>query len=218
MNDPIKNHPALADYLDRADHVDVKTAQGPVDLRGFIAAMFGRKPAWATFLFRLRGWLARLFGLRHPEETAAAALRPEDVSFEPGRPAAFFTVAGGPGKRLVVGRSRRQAPGRLDRRGGRAARRPGQSVPCGYHRSLQSLDRAGLFQPDPAVPSSDRRSNGPVRGAGSGRRGSMMRTGFRPRPPMAGGYFSGMVSNMAAISSVGGANPNPLILLMKILI
>lgn len=95
MNDPIKNHPALADYLDRADHVDVKTAQGPVDLRGFIAAMFGRKPAWATFLFRLRGWLARLFGLRHPEETAAAALRPEDVSFEPGRPAAFFTVAGG---------------------------------------------------------------------------------------------------------------------------
>lgn len=95
MNDRIKNHPALAAYLDRADHVDVKTAQGPVDLRQFIAAMFGRKPAWVTFLFRLRGLLAALLGLEQPEVIADSVMRPEDVSFEPGRPAAFFTVTGG---------------------------------------------------------------------------------------------------------------------------
>jgi len=82
----------LAALLRGADYLDVKTAEGSVALRGFVAAMLSYRPGWMKTLFALRGGLAWLLRLRHARLGGRVALRPEDVSFTPGEPASFFVV------------------------------------------------------------------------------------------------------------------------------
>jgi hypothetical protein len=76
----------------RADHVDVVCARGDVTLREFVAAMFGRSPAWLRGLYRLRAGLAFCLGLRHQDEPRGQGMRPEDVPMTPGATLRFFTV------------------------------------------------------------------------------------------------------------------------------
>lgn len=75
-----------------ADHVDVKSVVGRGSLREFLARMLSYKPGWYRALFRLRGALARMLGLRHEDIGVYGALTPEGVSFTPGEAALFFTV------------------------------------------------------------------------------------------------------------------------------
>ncbi len=75
-----------------ADHVDVKTVEGPVDLRRFLSGMMDYKPAWYKALFKVRGVLAKGFGLWHEDLDARPDCAPEDVSFEPGGMLKFFRV------------------------------------------------------------------------------------------------------------------------------
>ena len=75
-----------------ADHVDVRRVCGRAGLRRFVAAMFGDRPAWLHWLYRLRGILARLLGLRHGTTAAPSVMRPGDVPMTPGGTLGFFTV------------------------------------------------------------------------------------------------------------------------------
>ncbi len=76
-----------------ADHVDVKTAQGRVGLRRFVAGMLSWSPGWMRLLFWLRGGLAKLLGLSHADLTEGPPLRPEDVPMHPGGNIKFLTVS-----------------------------------------------------------------------------------------------------------------------------
>lgn len=80
--------PAVAEV----DHVDVHRVCGRAGLRRFVAAMFGDRPAWLRGLYRLRGLLARLLGLRQAVPAAPGVMQPEDVPMTPGGKLGFFTV------------------------------------------------------------------------------------------------------------------------------
>lgn len=74
-----------------ADHVDLKTAESDADLRSFLAALFSYSPGWVRLLYRARGVLAALLGLKR-EPYAVRVVRPEDVPFAPGERLRFFVV------------------------------------------------------------------------------------------------------------------------------
>ncbi|WP_300156927.1 DUF2867 domain-containing protein [Solidesulfovibrio sp.] len=83
---------AVAGVVADADHVDVHRVRGQAGLRQFVAAMFGDRPTWLRALYRLRGLLARLLGLRHGAAAGPESMKPEDVPMTPGGKLGFFTV------------------------------------------------------------------------------------------------------------------------------
>jgi hypothetical protein len=97
--------PELQQYLDGADHVDVRSATSTANLREVIAGAAGWQPFWLRVLFGVRVLLARALRLDQPdipESRGGRRLRPEDVSFTPGDKVAFFTVADGAEDRYLV--------------------------------------------------------------------------------------------------------------------
>jgi hypothetical protein len=85
--------PDLKNVLRNADHVDVKTVQGRVSLSGFIAAMLTYSPAWLVFFYRIRKVFVLLLGMRQDDDPELLKpLNAEDISFQPGETASFFTV------------------------------------------------------------------------------------------------------------------------------
>ena len=74
-----------------ADHIDMKSGEGEATLRECIAGMFSYTPGWVRLLFRVRGVLAKVLGLRH-EDVWTARVRPQDVPFTPGERLRVFEV------------------------------------------------------------------------------------------------------------------------------
>ncbi len=89
----IYDFPVLKSILRDADHVDVKTVEGEVNLAEFIAAMLSFRPPWLIFFYRIRKVFVRLLGMRQDENPEMLRpLNPEDVPFTPGKTATFFIV------------------------------------------------------------------------------------------------------------------------------
>lgn len=89
----IRKYSELDIYFNNVDHVDVKTIEGGVSLRGFISGMLSYYPWWILVLYRLRKCLVKILGLvRHEEPELTPSIRPEDLAFEPGKNATFFIV------------------------------------------------------------------------------------------------------------------------------
>jgi len=86
------DHPELAAFLLRADHVDVHRVRTERPLRSFIAATFAYQPRWIALLYSVRMRLVRLIGLDQEGVPAPTRWRPEDVPMQAGEPASFFTV------------------------------------------------------------------------------------------------------------------------------
>jgi hypothetical protein len=84
--------PNLPSLMETANHVDIKTISGDVSLREFIAGMIAYSPGWLKFLYGVRWFFVRLLGMKQESMPKALTMRPENVSFEAGEPAAFFTV------------------------------------------------------------------------------------------------------------------------------
>jgi len=92
MDIMLKNK-ALGVYLQDVNHLDIKTIEGNVSLRAFIAGMLSYYPRWIVFLYRLREILVGMLGLvRHEAPDVLPSIKPEDLSFEPGNKASFFIV------------------------------------------------------------------------------------------------------------------------------
>ena len=89
----IQLEPDVASVLEGADHIDIKTIEGQVTMREFIAGLFSYQPAWMTFLYHVRGWFVRLLGMRQEGVPHAIQMRPEEVPMKEGQPAMFFAVA-----------------------------------------------------------------------------------------------------------------------------
>ncbi len=89
----INNIQEMKLLLADSDHSDVKTIEGQVSLREFIACMLSYEPWWLRLLYQVRGVLVRMLGLeKQPGHEEFSRLRPEDVSLTPGENASFFTV------------------------------------------------------------------------------------------------------------------------------
>ncbi|WDP91393.1 MAG: DUF2867 domain-containing protein [Desulfobacter sp.] len=89
----IDMHKEFQIYFQNADHVDIKTIEGDIDLRRFISGMLSYHPWWLVFLYRVREILVGLLGLvRHEKPAALPKIAPEAVAFTPGENASFFIV------------------------------------------------------------------------------------------------------------------------------
>lgn len=84
--------PALQPYLLNADHVDVKTVEGNVSMREFLAGVFSYCPGWMKFLYGVRWGFVRFLGMKQDGIPEFPELRPEDVCMTPGENMTFFTV------------------------------------------------------------------------------------------------------------------------------
>jgi hypothetical protein len=100
----ISQIPQIAPLLKGSNHIDVKTIEGQISLRRFIASMLSYYPGWIVFLYRIRAILVKLLGLvEHPAPEALPKLDPEDVSFVVGEAVTFFTVRLAEEKHFWVG-------------------------------------------------------------------------------------------------------------------
>lgn len=91
--DKIKSCKELGEFFQDVDYTDIKTIEGGVDLRRFIASMLSYYPWWIVFLYRVRELLVRILGLvKHEKPDVLPSLKPEDISFNPGEEATFFIV------------------------------------------------------------------------------------------------------------------------------
>jgi hypothetical protein len=88
----IRHLPELASLLEHADHVDVKTVIGSVDLRTFLANMFSYQPDWITALYGVRAIFVRFLGMRQIGTPRRQYLKPENIPMQAGQPVAFFKV------------------------------------------------------------------------------------------------------------------------------
>ena len=85
--------PELAPLMDAADRIHVRSVETDLPLRTLVVRVLSYTPGWMLGLYRLRAVLVRLLGTRQEGMPGRVALEPEEVSFTPGDPAAFFTVA-----------------------------------------------------------------------------------------------------------------------------
>ena len=84
-------HKELNAFFENVDHADVKTIEGEVSLRQFIAGLLSYHPRWLVFLYYVRELLVKALGLvRHAKPELH--IKPEELAFEPGRKALFFIV------------------------------------------------------------------------------------------------------------------------------
>ena len=104
--DIINDMEPLAELVRQADRVHVKTFACGKSLRECLAAMLSYMPGWMRMLYRVRGVFVRLLGNRQEEVPRQHDLGPRDVSFTPGDPAAFFTVAAGEEERFWAAEAR----------------------------------------------------------------------------------------------------------------
>jgi hypothetical protein len=91
----IRRLPELAVLLEHADHIDVKTVMGSVDLRTFLANMLSYQPGWMTTLFGVRAIFVRFLGMRQhgiPRRKYRRYLTPENMPMQEGQSAVFFKV------------------------------------------------------------------------------------------------------------------------------
>ena len=94
--------PELAELTAEADHVDVKTFDGEVNLREFLANMFSYYPGWIKSLYGVRWFFVRLLGMKQSGVPEMKTVRPEDVHFVPGKRAAFFEVKAAEEERFYI--------------------------------------------------------------------------------------------------------------------
>lgn len=82
---------AVSDLLKNDDHFDVKTIDGEVTLREFIAGMLNYHPAWIKMLYGIRWGFVRLLGMTQ-ETIPMPTLTPQAIPFDDGAWATIFQV------------------------------------------------------------------------------------------------------------------------------
>ncbi|NDJ78111.1 MAG: DUF2867 domain-containing protein, partial [Chloroflexi bacterium] len=86
----LRQIPGVADLLDGADEVDIKTVTAPITLRELVAALCSWQPGWVTFLYRVRWAFVRVLGMTQEGIPQARAMRPEDAPMTPGDTSGVF--------------------------------------------------------------------------------------------------------------------------------
>lgn len=90
---PLSRYPELHEFFEGVDYFERKTICSARDLEQFIAGLLSYEPWWVHGLYRLRGVVAGILGLKGvAASTAATAIAPQDIPFTVGAEASFFTV------------------------------------------------------------------------------------------------------------------------------
>lgn len=101
MNE-FKRIPALAEYIDGADHIDVKSGEGTLSLREFVAGLLSYQPGWMRTLWKVRVWLLKVLRQGESDVPGEDQLTAETLPIETGQEALFFTVADSDGETYWV--------------------------------------------------------------------------------------------------------------------
>ncbi len=89
----IQKYSELDIYLKDTNHFDVKIIDGNSSLRSFISGMLSYYPWWLSALYRIRGIIVSLLGLKkHETPDFLPKIKPENLAFESGKNASFFIV------------------------------------------------------------------------------------------------------------------------------
>jgi len=90
--------PVLAEYVDGADHVDVKSGEGLRTLREFVASVLIYQPGWMRALMKVRGWLLMSLGQGKQVVSEKVCMTAESLPVEAGEKVRFFTVTDSDGE------------------------------------------------------------------------------------------------------------------------
>lgn len=90
--------PVLAEYLNDADHVDVKTMSGTISMREFVAGVLSYQPGWMRALWGMRVWLLKLLGQGEHAVPVREHMSADTVPVKAGQKASFFTVGDSDGE------------------------------------------------------------------------------------------------------------------------
>lgn len=78
--------------INGANHVDVKTIDGDVNLREFLANTFNYQPAWMTFLYHVRGVFVRFLGMKQEGVPQTSRFTPEALNLNECEHLNFFKI------------------------------------------------------------------------------------------------------------------------------
>ncbi len=82
----------MQERMRTADHMDVKTGEGDVSLRDFVAGVLSYRPGWIQCLYEVRRWTLRMLGFEVDLTHADDVLTGETLSVKSGENATFFEV------------------------------------------------------------------------------------------------------------------------------
>lgn len=88
---PLDSIQSIQELLQNNNHLDIKTIDGDVTLREFIAGSLTYYPVWIKALYALRAGFVRLLGMKQ-SFMPAPRLTPENLPFTKGAMATFFQV------------------------------------------------------------------------------------------------------------------------------
>ena len=91
----INTIPEINIFLDGADYSEIKKVDSVKPMREFIASLLSYMPGWMVALYKVRGVLIQLLGLKQGSYPGAEKVNPEDVLFSPGDMGSFFKVKSG---------------------------------------------------------------------------------------------------------------------------
>lgn len=85
-----------------ADHIDSRAFVSSRQMDDFLTRLISYKPGWLTLLYKLRGMLAGLMGLKH-DELVNHGFSVADYDFEPGGQVDFFTSVDSAANKFWIG-------------------------------------------------------------------------------------------------------------------
>lgn len=89
----LTNYPELAPLAAHNDVVDIKSYEGAVTLREFLAGMLSYYPVWIKALYGVRWVFVRFLGMKQEGMDLGLPLQPEKIAFERGEMVTFFETA-----------------------------------------------------------------------------------------------------------------------------
>ena len=141
---------AVQSLLHENDHFDVKTIEGDVSLREFIAGSLTYSPTWIKALYAIRWGFVRLLGMTQ-EIVPTPRLTPESVPFEKGEWATFFQVhQAEENKYWIATASDKHLDAYLIDCSRKSCKRS-NTLSFRHNRPLQQLGRPCLFQCDSTI-------------------------------------------------------------------
>jgi len=93
MTDPteiLSNIPQIHKFSANADAIDCRGFESSRDMDDFLIRLMSYKPGWLTFLYKVRGVLAGIMGLKH-DEFINHGLQVSDYDFKRGGQVDFFS-------------------------------------------------------------------------------------------------------------------------------
>ena len=88
----VLQHPELKRLVQDADQVEVYTAEGETDLRGFISSLLAYQPWWLDPLYKVRAVLVRILGMKQGQVPTHISVAPKDIPMAKDQMVSIYRV------------------------------------------------------------------------------------------------------------------------------